>query len=78
VGAFDGKSAWCSGEEGCVIIVVGIGSFNSKQSPSSIRCGKASTAMSKSGWTSLSVEVLGEEGWVTVGRAGGFCTGDAW
>jgi len=34
--------------------------------------------MSKSGETSLSVKVLEEVGWVSVGRASGVFTGNAW
>ena len=78
VGGFGWKSAWCSGREGIGIIVVGIGSPSSEYRSLLICCLKASTAVRISGETSVSVEVLEEVRWVSVGRAGGGFTGDAW
>jgi len=72
------KSAWFGGREGVGIIVVGISSFSNKQNPLRSHCWKVSIAMSKSGGTSLHVEVLIDLGWVLVRRADRVCAGNAW
>jgi len=72
------KSAWFGGREGVGIIVVGISSFSNKQNPLRSHCWKVSIAMSKSGGTSLCVEVLVDLVWVSVGRADRVCASNAW